>query len=227
MIPVPELTIQPSSVVVNSVEASWTTPEGAESYVLQRSRSPEFLPAETVTVFSGAQSTYTDTLQYSSIYYYRVKAASDTDESDWSGEVEIAVRVQVVADFTVSQRSGTPPLEISFKDRSSGDVTEWLWNFGDGEFSTLRDPVHVYGSVGVYKITLTASNNEGSDTEVKPDYISVVDIYAHDTAPEPDRRVFLAGRSTVAKEISGVRVIQEAGTSGGFTRKSGPSLIFD
>ncbi|PHN06266.1 PKD domain-containing protein [Flavilitoribacter nigricans] len=39
---------------------------------------------------------------------------------------------------------------------------EWLWDFGDGSTSTEQNPVHVYGSGGVYNITLTASNGMGS-----------------------------------------------------------------
>lgn len=39
---------------------------------------------------------------------------------------------------------------------------QWLWDFGDGETSTEKDPVHVYQSGGVYSITLSASNSMGT-----------------------------------------------------------------
>lgn len=227
MISAPALTIQLSETAENSVEASWAVSSGADEYVLQKSRTPDFIPGDTVTVYTGVQTLYTDTYKYSGIYYYRVKAVSETEESEWSVEQEIAVRVQIVADFQVSLRGGTVPLEVSFTDRSAGDVTEWLWNFGDGEFSTLRNPIHVYSNVGVYKVTLTAGNSEGSDTEVKQDLISAIDIYTHDRAPEPDSKVFLAGKNTVSKKDAGVKIDQESRTAGGFVRSSGPSLIFD
>lgn len=41
-------------------------------------------------------------------------------------------------------------------------ATEWQWDFGDGETSTERDPVHVYQEGGVYTITLMARNAAGS-----------------------------------------------------------------
>lgn len=39
---------------------------------------------------------------------------------------------------------------------------QWLWDFGDGETSTEKDPVHIYQSGGVYNITLSASNSMGT-----------------------------------------------------------------
>lgn len=39
---------------------------------------------------------------------------------------------------------------------------QWLWDFGDGNTSTEQNPVHIYEAGGVYTITLTASNSEGS-----------------------------------------------------------------
>lgn len=38
---------------------------------------------------------------------------------------------------------------------------QWRWDFGDGNTSTEKDPVHVYESGGTYTVTLTASNSLG------------------------------------------------------------------
>lgn len=38
----------------------------------------------------------------------------------------------------------------------------WSWDFGDGETSTEKNPVHVYAAGGVYNIKLIASNSLGS-----------------------------------------------------------------
>ncbi len=77
-----------------------------------------------------------------------------------------------VADFsanTTSTCSGT----ISFTDLSANSPTSWLWDFGDGTTSTQQNPVHTYTATGVYTVTLTATNQYGSNTEVKNNYISV------------------------------------------------------
>jgi len=79
----------------------------------------------------------------------------------------------IVAAFSGAPKSGSPPLEVSFTDLSSGSVTGWSWTFGDGGTSTAQNPSHTYQSVGNYTVSLEVSGPDGSDTEVKSDYISV------------------------------------------------------
>ncbi len=38
-----------------------------------------------------------------------------------------------------------------------------MWDFGDGSTSTQADPLHVYGSTGFYTVTLTVTNDCGSN----------------------------------------------------------------
>jgi PKD domain-containing protein len=53
-------------------------------------------------------------------------------------------------------------LQAAFSDTSSGDPTAWSWDFGDGATSTVQNPTHRYAP-GSYTVTLTASNDGGSD----------------------------------------------------------------
>lgn len=55
-------------------------------------------------------------------------------------------------------------LTLSFFDESSDDVTQWLWDFGDGNTSTQQNPVHTYDSPGTYVICLTVTSNCGTNT---------------------------------------------------------------
>ena len=43
---------------------------------------------------------------------------------------------------------------VAFSD-SSASATSWLWDFGDGNSSTLQNPNHVYGATGTYIVTLS------------------------------------------------------------------------
>lgn len=66
--------------------------------------------------------------------------------------------------FTASPLMGYEPLTVRFTDRSSGTPSSWHWDFGDGNTSSDRNPVHTYATAGRYVPTLTVSNSGGSDS---------------------------------------------------------------
>lgn len=47
------------------------------------------------------------------------------------------------------------------KDTSDVPIITWLWDFGDGTTSTLKDPAHVYNKLGNYTVKLIAINQKG------------------------------------------------------------------
>src|SRR5262245_50992140 len=72
-----------------------------------------------------------------------------------------------VALFTTSPNpaEGGSPLTVQFIDQSTGTLTSWLWNFGDGGAgSTEQNPTHVFTLVQPFDVTLTVSGAQGSDT---------------------------------------------------------------
>ena len=77
-----------------------------------------------------------------------------------------------VAAFTSDKTSGQPPLTVQFTDISTGPVTGWQWDFGDGSpNATIATPTHTYTILGNYTVTLTVSNDGGSNTTIK--YIQI------------------------------------------------------
>jgi len=78
---------------------------------------------------------------------------------------------QPVASFLATGSSGDIPLTVQFFDASSDTPTSWVWSFGDGEYSTSQNPVHTYTTAGTYSVTLTATNDAGSDTSIGTDYV--------------------------------------------------------
>ncbi len=53
---------------------------------------------------------------------------------------------------------------VYFVDNSTGNPTNWSWNFGDGNTSTAQHPVHTYANAGTYTVCLTIWNQTCSDT---------------------------------------------------------------
>ncbi len=53
---------------------------------------------------------------------------------------------------------------IQFQDLSvttSGSITGWSWDFGDGSTSNLENPIHVYSTPGIYNVSLDVTTSSG------------------------------------------------------------------
>jgi len=85
----------------------------------------------------------------------------------------------LVAAFSANNTTGTAPATIQFTDGSQGSPTSWAWDFeNDGTVdSTEQNPIWYYESDGSYDVNLTVSNELGSDSEVKEDYIVLTNPY--------------------------------------------------
>lgn len=78
------------------------------------------------------------------------------------------------AAFHAAPTRGLAPLEVSFTDASTGKVTAWSWDFGDGETSTEQNPIHTYTAAGSHTVKLTVTGPAGEHSEAKKTrYISV------------------------------------------------------
>jgi len=88
----------------------------------------------------------------------------------WGGMT--SVLAQATADFSAFPLTQcNPPYEVNFLNFSQGDSAS-LWNFGDGNTSTFRDPIHLYTSTGTFTVTLISYGPGGNDTLVKTNYIT-------------------------------------------------------
>ena len=75
--------------------------------------------------------------------------------------------------FTSSIQAGCSPIIVNFTDQSTGGPNQWLWNFGNGNTSTLQNPTATYFTPGTYTVTLTVTNAAGSNTLTRTGYITV------------------------------------------------------
>jgi PKD repeat protein len=70
---------------------------------------------------------------------------------------------------------------VNFNDTSTGNVTAWSWNFGDGATSSTQNPSHTYSEPGAYTVSLTVTGPGGSDQKTRTNYITVSDDQTADS----------------------------------------------
>ncbi len=88
------------------------------------------------------------------------------------------------AEFIYDETEICAGTSVSFEDISyDGTPTEWLWDFGDGQTSTVQNPTHTYSTPGTYSVTLTATNSGGSTNTSKIDLITVGATSGGEVAP--------------------------------------------
>lgn len=64
------------------------------------------------------------------------------------------------SEFTSSTQNGCAPLNVDFFSTNSG-ATNWFWDFGDGNSSTLPNPTHTYNTADTFDVSLVIWNNLG------------------------------------------------------------------
>ncbi|OPX64528.1 MAG: PKD domain protein [Methanoregula sp. PtaU1.Bin006] len=80
------------------------------------------------------------------------------------------------ADFTIApSQAGAVPFEVSFNDASvvspTNPIAHWNWSFGDGNYSSLQNPVWTYDKPGNYDVQLIVDNPLCRNaTEIDPAY---------------------------------------------------------
>ncbi|MCS6916997.1 MAG: PKD domain-containing protein [Chitinophagales bacterium] len=76
----------------------------------------------------------------------------------------------LIGDFILGQAAacaGSPTQLLDASLTAPGTtITSWQWNFGDGNVSSLQNPVHTYASTGVYTITLTVVNSSNCTSTI-------------------------------------------------------------
>ncbi|RNC66528.1 PKD domain-containing protein [Proteiniphilum sp. X52] len=67
--------------------------------------------------------------------------------------------------------------QAAFTALTHGAVS-WQWDFGDGNTSNEKDPVHLYGEGGYYKATLTAKDHAGNSVTAQVSLAVALTPYA-------------------------------------------------
>ena len=102
----------------------------------------------------------------------------------WSNSLAINGSIKVVSvlpPVPVAGFSGTPTnlfvtQTVTCADASTGSITNWAWNFGDGNAVTNTSNasvMHAYAAAGSYTVSLIVSGAGGSSTNTRANYVVV------------------------------------------------------
>ncbi|HEY9261333.1 PKD domain-containing protein [Chitinophaga sp.] len=79
-----------------------------------------------------------------------------------------------VVDFEYSPTKPVENTPVQFINTSSVDATRLLWNFGDGDTTSVPSPTHQYLRTGTYNVCLTAFNREGCSASTCKEVSAIV-----------------------------------------------------
>lgn len=104
------------------------------------------------------------TVEYQSSGQYTVTLiATNAGGSDTLTQQQV---VTILPEPAAAFSAALSGLQMTLLNQSA-NANAWLWDFGDGQTSTLQNPVHAYENCGAYQVSLIAGNVCGSDTLVQ------------------------------------------------------------
>lgn len=169
--PIPSFAVgQPTTGCAPFVVQFNNTSTGAISY------DWDFGDGNTSTVTSPSNT-------YTVIGTYNVTLQAIANGCTRSTTVNNMITVNAAAsNFMFTPASGCLPITVTFTDLSPAAVS-WLWDFGDGNTSTVQNPVHTYVTAPTGPVTLTIVDVNGcSKTRTRPSVVAIIpDITANDT----------------------------------------------
>ena len=86
-------------------------------------------------------------------------------------------------DFTILPGTGNTLTLFEFTDMSTdsdGEIEEWLWTFGDGNYSNEINPAHYFSFPGYYNVTLALTDDQNGLNS------STTVIHVENSPPNPN-----------------------------------------
>jgi gliding motility-associated-like protein len=141
--PDPDLTLTANPPGVCAGESTVLTATGADMYIwtnLGVSTNPVTVTPLTTTTYILMGTTNTGCFTIDS--------------------VTVPVNPSPTVEFTAFPMEGCVPLAVQFDETSPDtDITTWFWTFGNGQTSSLANPMFTYNTPGDYDVSLTLTNS--------------------------------------------------------------------
>ncbi|MBN2307200.1 PKD domain-containing protein [Candidatus Peregrinibacteria bacterium] len=96
-------------------------------------------------------------------YEVRLKILTNNNASASASKSIYVREVPLRACFTPSRSSGLAPLTVTFDSKcSTGAVSAYHWQYGDGEETTSKNPTHTFEFPGTYTVILEVADSKNN-----------------------------------------------------------------
>jgi PKD repeat protein len=132
----------------------------------------KFIKNDTLTVQnSGSETFSTKALKGGDKFI--VIATNKDGCSAPSNQLAVTINALPVAHFGFSQAF----LQFNFIDSTANSVSR-LWNFGDSQTDTVKNPVHTYAAAGLYDVKLSVVDDNGCKDETQKKVNAIINSIA-------------------------------------------------
>lgn len=165
----PTILTKSDYIYIQPAVASFRIPELGCALPFQLSGVNESIGAHRYLWDFGDGTTSTDTIPshtYLQEGSYVIRLTAFNDSTGCADSVSLPFNIGLidpVIDFTTA--GGCNPVIVSFSDLTTNSRVS-IWDFGDGDSSFIRNPIHVYTDPGFYTVTLKAISDIGCDGRV-------------------------------------------------------------
>ncbi len=116
---------------------------------------------------AGSGSTPSHTYTKAGVFTVTLKVTGTLGATSSTTTTITTTAPPVSAKITATPVSGTAPLAVSFSGtNSTGTISSYSWNFGDGTAGTGATPSHTYTTAGVFTATLKVTGTAGSTNAI-------------------------------------------------------------
>lgn len=145
-------------------------------------------------------------------YQVCLKVSNNCSENEFCDSIEICTE-QISGSFNYKVLEN----QVSFEPITFHDKVDFFWDFGDGFFSNLDEPIHHYQESGYYNVCLYANNfcNQlihcdtiyFNNIDNKPKNENIVNVY-----PNPSNGIVQINSEIINSNFKHIRIVNFNGT---------------
>jgi PKD repeat protein len=116
---------------------------------------------------TSSETNPTHTFRSAGVYTVTLQVTGPGGTSNVSRQTSVTGINPPIASFITDKSSGPAPLTVVFTNQSSGNITGYTWDFGDGQTNTQTSPTYTFNTVGTYNVILEARGQGGTSRVIR------------------------------------------------------------